>query len=153
MSAKGLKDEQKCYIVQALARFVSPSEVAAGVKQEYGIEVSMQALQVYDPTTVAGRRLGEKYSQLFKETRTKYLADTSSIGIAQQAFRLNKLHEMAMNALSRKNYQQAAQFMEQAAKEVGGAYTNRRGHTSSDGSMTPTAIQIIPYVKPDSDTA
>lgn len=138
MSSKALKDEHKRYIVQSLARFVSPSEVVAGVKQEYDIEVSMQALQVYDPTTVAGKRLGETYCQLFEETRKSYLTDLDNIGIAQQPFRLNKLHEMAMSALSRKNYAQAAQFMEQAAKETGGMFTNRREVSGPNGG----AIQL-----------
>ncbi len=34
-----------------------------------------------------------------------------------------------------------------------GDWSDGVDHTSSDGSMTPTAIQIIPYVKPDSDSA
>jgi hypothetical protein len=45
-----------------------------------------------------------------------------------------------------KNMALAAQLMEQAAKEMGGAYTNRQqvDHTNSDGSMnSPTRIEIV----------
>ena len=126
MAAKKLSDEQKRFIVQSLARFESPSELVQLLKQDYDVEVTPQALQGYDPTKTNGQNLSKQYKELFEETRQQYLSDVNSIGIAQRAFRLNKLHDMAMAALSRKNYAQAAQFMEQAAKEVGGAFTNKR---------------------------
>jgi hypothetical protein len=55
---------------------------------------------------------------------------------------------MAANTEKSKNYGMTAQLMEQAAKEVGDAYSNKQKveHTSPDGSMTPkpTVIQLLP---------
>lgn len=55
---------------------------------------------------------------------------------------------MMTNAEKMRNMALAASLMEQAAKEVGDAYSNKQKveHTSPDGSMTPkpTIIQLLP---------
>lgn len=55
---------------------------------------------------------------------------------------------MMTRAEGMKNMALAATLMEQAAKEVGDAYSNKQKveHTSPDGTMTPqpTIIQLLP---------
>lgn len=49
-----LKNEVKAFIVQAIACFDTPSQVAQAVRQEFGIELSRQQCEAYDPTKYAG---------------------------------------------------------------------------------------------------
>ncbi|MEN1613625.1 DUF2280 domain-containing protein, partial [Pseudomonas aeruginosa] len=44
-----LNSDVKAFIVQALACFDTPSQVAESVKKEFGIEVSRQQIESHDP--------------------------------------------------------------------------------------------------------
>jgi hypothetical protein len=121
-----LKDEVKAFIVQALACFDSPSQVAQAVKEQYGVEVSRQLCERYDPTKYSGRDLSHKWKTYFGECRARFREETSEISIANRAFRLRGLARMAEKAESMKNMVLAAHLFEQAAKEVGDIYVNRR---------------------------
>lgn len=133
-----LPDEVKRFIVTRLACFERPSEVAAAVKEEFAAEVTRQRVEAYDPTKVAGKALSKEYRALFAEARALYLADTATIGIASKVFRLRTLERLAMKAESVGNAGMVAQLLEQAAKEMGGAYTNRRELTGADGKPIET---------------
>jgi hypothetical protein len=128
-----LDDKVKRFIVQALACFDTPSQVAAAVKDEFGIDISRMQVATYDPMKATGSDLSPKWRAIFEQTRKKFLDDVSAIPIAQQSFRLRALNRMLRLAEDRKNAALAAQLLEQAAKEVGGAFTNRRELTGKGG--------------------
>jgi hypothetical protein len=67
-----LNFEQKHFVVMQLARHRTPSEVARALRAEYSIEFSAQAVQKYDPTTVAGRTLAADWRDLFYRFRVEY---------------------------------------------------------------------------------
>jgi hypothetical protein len=133
MAKAKLSDEVKTYIVQALACFDSPSVVAASVKRELNIEASRQLVESHDPTKKAASGLAPKWKVLFEETRKAFLEDTASIAISHRAVRLRALQRMAEKAETQGNMVLAANLMEQAAKEVGDAFTNRRALVGADG--------------------
>ncbi len=141
-----LTDEARTYVVQALACFDPPSVVAAQVKKDFGLVISGQGVESYDPTKHAGRKLSAKWKVLFEETRKAFLEDTSKIGISHRSVRLRALHRMAEKAESNGNMGLAAQLLEQAAKESGGAYTNRRELTGKDGKdlVPQSGVLMVP---------
>lgn len=136
-----LNDAQKLFIVQALACHDTPKQVVEAVKQEFGIDVTPQQLQAYNPETVAGKRMSKKLKDIFEATRQRFLADISTIPIANQAFRLRALNRLYERAAGAGNSPLAAQLIEQAAKEAGGAFTNKHKleHTGKDGGPIKTA--------------
>ena len=121
-----LKNEVKGFIVQALACFDTPSQVVEQVKQEFGIEISRQLCESHDPTKRAGVNLAVKWVTLFHDTRKRFREETAEIPIANRAYRLRTLGRMAEKAENMKNMALTAQLLEQAAKEVGDVYVNRR---------------------------
>jgi hypothetical protein len=121
-----LRSEVKAFIVQALACFDTPSQVVAAVKTEFGIEISRQQCESHDPTKYAGQGLGQKWADLFHRCRTRFREETADIPIANRAYRLRTLGRMAEKAEHMKNMALTAQLLEQAAKEVGDVYVNRR---------------------------
>ncbi|MEW2911421.1 DUF2280 domain-containing protein [Leisingera sp. JC11] len=132
--AKGsLTNEQKTYAVQALACFDSPGTVAKALRVEFGVEITPQAVEGYDPNKRAGRKLADKWRAIFEETRKAFLEDTSQIGISHRAVRLRTLQRMADRAETMGNMMLAKDLLEQAAKEMGGSYTNRRELTGAGG--------------------
>jgi hypothetical protein len=136
-----LQTDVKAFIVQALACFDTPSQVVESVQKEYGVTITRQQVETHDPTKTSGKCLAKRWVTLFEDTRKRFREDTADIPIANRAFRLRALGRMAERAESIKNLALAAQLMEQAAKETGGAYTNKQqvDLSSADGSMSPKA--------------
>jgi hypothetical protein len=66
--------------------------------------------------------------------------------VAKAAYRLRELNDNYLKALKMKNLRMANAILEQASKESGGAYTNRRELTGKDGRDLPTggAVVILP---------
>jgi hypothetical protein len=127
-----LNDDVKAFIVRALACFDAPTDVCRQVKEEFGIEVTRQQVSAYDPNRRIAKDLSAKWRAVFDETRKKFLDDVSTIPIANQAFRLRALNRMYDRVQGQGNMALAA--IEQAAKESGGAFTNRREMTGKDGA-------------------
>lgn len=143
MAQAKLSDQVKTFIVQGLACFDSPSVVAKAVKDEFGEVITRQSVEGYDPNKRAGKDLAAKWRLLFEETRKTFLEDTSKIGISHRAVRLRALQRMADKAEGQGNMVLASSLLEQAAKEVGDSYTNRRELTGAGGKdLAPPATVI-----------
>lgn len=120
-----LTDPMKLFIVQALACHDTPTQVALAVKEEFGVVIDRQQVARYDPTKVTGRDLSKKLREIFYATRESFLADVGSIPIAQQSYRLRVLQRALSKVEGQGNVAMIAQLLEQAAKESGGAFTNK----------------------------
>ncbi|MEW6169277.1 MAG: DUF2280 domain-containing protein [Pseudomonadota bacterium] len=134
-----LNDAVKAFIVHALACFDTPSDVAEAVKAEFGVTVTRQAVERYDPTKYAGRKLGTKWRLHFEVARKAFMEQLADIPIAHRACRLRALHRMFQRAEQTKNFALAAALLEQAAKEVGDVFTNRR----SAGAPRPVTARSL----------
>lgn len=142
-----LKPDVKAFIIQSLACFDTPSQVVESVQKEFGIKITRQQAESHDPSKASGKTLAKKWVAMFNDARSRFLNDISIIPIANKAYRLRVLGRMAEKAEGMRNIALTATLMEQAAKEVGDAYTNRQkvDHVSSDGSMSnkPTTIRLV----------
>lgn len=137
-----LKEPVKIFIVQALACRDTPQEVAEAVKQEFKIELDRRQCASYDPTKPAGQNLSKKFVQLFNETRKKFDAGLIDIPIAQKFYRLKQYQkQLERNA---KNTVMSLKILEQAAKDVGGQFTNRQEITGKDGKPIETVNSSVP---------
>ncbi|MGO2507283.1 MAG: DUF2280 domain-containing protein [Psychrobacter alimentarius] len=134
-----LNNKVKAFIVQGLATYMTPSEVAQAVKEEFDIVVTRQQVSFYDPSKAAGLTLSKKWADLFKQFRDDFNNDIQAIPIANKAYRMTMLNRMTIDAEKSKNRPLAASLLEQAAKEMGEVFTNKHkvDNTSSDKSMTP----------------
>lgn len=144
-----LNTKVKAFIVRGLATYMTPSEVVDAVKQEFdGLEVTRQQVSKYDPDKASGINLSDKWKQLFVKQRKDFNDEINSIPIANKAYRLAMLDNMARDAFESKNRPLAAKLLEQAAKEVGEVFTNRhKVNHSSQGNVNsttpkPTVIRL-----------
>lgn len=138
-----LTDPVKFAIVQALACYDTPTQVAAHVKEEFGLVITRQQVANYDPTKTTGANLSKKLRAIFETTREKFLEDVSGIPIAQQAYRLRVLQRNLERADQRGNAAMVTTILEQAAKELGGAFTNRREVTGKNGQPLAMATTSV----------
>jgi hypothetical protein len=136
-----LKDEVKMFITQALACYDSPTYVAEQLAEEYDLILESNQIRRYDPTKGAGKDLGKKYKDIFEATRKAFLEDIDKIPIASRSFRLRSLQRSYDFFVSKKNFIAANQVLEQAAKEVGDAYTNKISLGNTNGMPFLTELQ------------
>ncbi|MCG5790282.1 MULTISPECIES: DUF2280 domain-containing protein [Acinetobacter calcoaceticus/baumannii complex] len=89
-----LKEPIKIFIVQSLACFDTPQQVADAVKQEFGVEILRQQVAAYDPTKPAGKNLSKKLTTLFNKTRADFQKNVYDIPLANKAYRLRELQNI-----------------------------------------------------------
>lgn len=130
--------------------FDTPQQVADYVREEFGVTITRQSIQHYDPTV--GEKPAEKWCQIFDTTRLKFLETTAEIPISNKSVRLRRLERMALAAEGMRNYALAAALHEQAAKEVGELYTNRHKMEHSGANGGPLMISITHQVVDPSAT-
>ena len=142
-----LKEPVKIFIVQALACRDTPQEVAELVKQEFGIQIDRQQCSTYDPTKQRGKNLSKKFVELFDKTRADFDAGLIDIPIAQKHYRLKQYQkQLERNA---KNTVMSLKILEQAAKDVGGQFTNRQEITGKDGGPIQQETKKPPQYTPE----
>ncbi|WP_339539105.1 DUF2280 domain-containing protein [Pseudomonas sp. RA_15y_Pfl2_54] len=149
-----LSSEVKAFIVQALACFDTPSQVAEAVKREFNVDVSRQQVESHDPTKRCSKTLAKRWVEMFHDARKLFREETIDIPIANRAYRLRALGRMAEKAENMKNMALTAQLLEQAAKEVGDVYVNRQTKNENPhDNLAPIRVQVdvVDARKPDAE--
>ncbi|WP_392460909.1 DUF2280 domain-containing protein [Acinetobacter baumannii] len=141
-----LKEPVKIFIVQALACRDTPQEVVEQVKQEFGVDISRSQCECYDPTKYSGRNLSKKFVELFESTREKFDKGLIDIPIANKYYRLKQYQRQLEKT---RNVKTALKILEQAAKDIGGQFTNRQEITGKDGGPLQTVNSEIPVPMED----
>jgi hypothetical protein len=115
-----LTDEVKAFIVRGLARYETPTQVAASVKANFEIDITRRQVFAYDPA--GSRPPAQRWIDLHAATRAKFMEATAEIGVAQKVVRLRMLNRYANRADENNQMERAAKFLVQAALECGGFY-------------------------------
>lgn len=134
-----LDDEARAFVVTQLAAYDPPSAVVKAVKEQFGFDITPQAVEAYDPTKRAGQALSKKWTDLFHSTRKSFIEGTAEIGIAHKTVRLRTLERLVRQTEKSGNVGMTAQLLEQAAKESGDAYSNRHKHEL----RTPDGLGVL----------
>ena len=133
-----LKEPVKIFIVQSLACFDTPQQVADAVQQRFGIEIDRRQCEGYDPTKFSGRNLSKKLKDLFEHSRKEFKRNIEDIAIANKAFRLKELQGMYDD--SGKNKRLKQNLLKQAFQETDGRVTRQEiDHTTNGESIQTTA--------------
>ncbi len=130
-----LTDEIKAFIVRGLARFETPTRVAASVQAEFGIAIDRRQVHAYNPA--GSRPPAQRWIDLHTATRTKFLNAVSEIGISHKIVRLRMLDRFANLAEESNQLPRAAKFLDQAAKECGGFYERFQRPNRAAGGGAP----------------
>ena len=136
-----LKEPVKIFIVQSLACFETPQQVADAVQQRFGIEIDRRQCEGYDPTKFSGRNLSKKLKDLFDRTRKDFRENIEDIAIANKAFRLRELQNMYDD--SGRNKRAKQNLLKQAFQETDGRVTKQE-ITGKDGKPIETINQNVP---------
>jgi hypothetical protein len=119
-----LTTEHKRAIVQRLAMFATPAEVQTALREEFSVEVTASQVLYYDPA--ASPDLAREWRELFAAIRERVVRETGDVAIAHRSMRLRWLERLARKAEQMGNVALAKELLEQAAKEQGDVFTNKR---------------------------
>lgn len=142
-----LRKEVKIYIVRSLAQFNTPQETVQAVNADFDIKVTRQQCERYDPTKRAGQDLSDELKKEFEVTRQSFISNPQNIPVANLTYRLQRMQRIVDDA--GKNSVLVLKALEQAAKDVGGDFTNRKEITGKDGkplTEPATPITLTPEV-------
>jgi hypothetical protein len=137
-----LTDEIKEFIVKGLACYDTPSQVAEAVNVNFGITVSRQRVHRYDPG--CSQPPAQRWRDLHAATRHALLREMAEIGIAHKAVRLRMLDRLA-HRCEKNGVALALACLEQAAKECGGIYENRKGALPQPSAPQLPAAAAEPF--------
>lgn len=143
MAKEKLPVEVQTFIVHQLACFDAPTVIADAVKAEFGLKISRQLVETYDPEKRAGVNVAAKWKAMYEAARAAFLEDSSKVATTHRLVRVRRLERMADAAEARGATVVAAQILKQIAEEMGGAYTNRREHSGPGGAPLPTQSAVI----------
>lgn len=132
----------KLFIVRMLAEFETPTETSRTVNKVFGVDVSPQQCEAYDPTKRIGQDLSQELKDLFYKYRRAANDEIEAIPIANKRYRLQKLQSLVDKFGDNPVF--TPKFLEQAAKEVGNQYTNKQEITGKDGG--PLQSESVTYV-------
>ncbi len=134
------------FIVQSLACFETPQQVADAVEEIYKIKIDRKQCHSYDPTKYAGRNLSKKLKDLFEQTRKEFRENIDDIAIANKAFRLRELQKMYED--SGKNKRTKQNLLKQAFQETDGRVTKQE-ITGPDGGPIQQETKSTHQFTPD----
>ncbi|WP_336143325.1 DUF2280 domain-containing protein [Acinetobacter sp. 102] len=126
----------KLFIVRMLAEFETPTSTSKSVKDVFNVEVSPQQCELYDPTKRMGQDLGQELRDKFFEYRRIANQELEAIPIANKRYRLQLLQQLVEKYPD--NPVLIPKWAEQAAKEMGGLFTNRQEVTGANGGPVET---------------
>jgi hypothetical protein len=138
-SSAFLPEAVKRFIIMQCARWERPTAIAKMVKEQFGIDVSPQAMEGYDPTKRLGCHLSKPHQELFFAERERFTRQIDAIPIANAAYRISKLQEYCEAAEDEGDLKLAAAMLEQAAQDLGGLFTN---HLNVTGTIEPQPIDL-----------
>ena len=128
-----LPEPVKRRIVEHLACFSSHSETARLVGKEFGVALTPRHVRAYDPCSLQFAA-SQRWADYYRLVRERCRDELDTIAIRHRAFRLRRLQQIHDRAFedalgegehSFRAMREAAEALEQAAKEVGDWYTKR----------------------------
>jgi hypothetical protein len=136
-----LTREQQVHVVMRLACYDTPTAIAQSLREQFGVEITRQSIEFYDPTKLAGKRCPKPWSDLFQATRAKLIDGTADIGAAHRLVRIERRARMAERAEQKEQFAAANALYNSIAREVGGGFTNRR--ESGGRGANPAQVRSI----------
>lgn len=134
----------KLFIVRMLAEFETPTQTSRSVKEVFSIDVTPQQCEAYDPTKRIGQDLSQELRDKFFEYRRIANQELEAIPIANMRYRLQLLQGLVDKYPN--NPVLIPKWAEQAAKEMGGLYTNtsKTQLTGADGQpLNPEQVTHV----------
>ena len=137
---KKLSLDAKTYIVRALACRERPTDILAHLQEHFDVSVDRKALSHYDPRL--NDKLDADLKKLYEKESSDFWAEKNFEPINSLNFRQRLRMELFEQA--GRNLKLKLEILEQAAKDEGGLYSNRREVTGAEGApLVPFNVENV----------
>jgi hypothetical protein len=138
-----LTDRQRIYVVRRLAAYDKPKAIAESLARDFGVTVTLKAIESYNPCLSTGRHLGQRWRVLFAQAREAYLKSTAEIGVTQKAVRIRRRDRLAERAEEAGQFKAASDILDAIARDVGDIPDKRQKHDRFRERGASAAATII----------
>jgi hypothetical protein len=128
-----LTDKQKTYLVTRLAADDAPAEIADGLKEEFGVDITPRSVARYHPGMARGHKLSAPLQALFWEARKSYILTNDEILSMDILMRIGLQERVVLEAWAARQYRIANDILDAIAGECGD-YKRAFGHEPSGPS-------------------
>ncbi|WP_250450689.1 DUF2280 domain-containing protein [Caballeronia sp. ATUFL_M2_KS44] len=138
-----LSKDVKIAVVRALAEFDTPTIVQRMLKTVYDLDVPVNQIVAYNPTTYQGRALSKSLRRVFDDARKNFLDGVESIGISNETQRL-KLVDEAANAARENGDTKGMIRAAEAADRIRGGHWKQKSAVASSGPIVVFNAPQVP---------
>jgi hypothetical protein len=148
-AANRLTDKQKIYVVRRLAAYDKAVVIVGDLARDFGVTVTLKAIEHYNPCLAAGRHLARRWRALFAQAREDYLKTTAEIGYTQKAVRIQLRARYADRAEEAGQFKAASDILDAIARDVGDILDRRQSHDRlKDRAPAPATINLYGRPQP-----
>ncbi|HHW53388.1 MAG TPA: DUF2280 domain-containing protein [Acinetobacter towneri] len=138
-----LNQKHKLFIVRSLAQWNTPTETVELVQQEFGITITRQQCEAYDPTKRTGQNLSKVLAEEFRKTRELFRKNVDEMPLANISVRLRHYENLLNNPQNKRNPMLQLTILKQVAEDVGGKYTNKQEITGAGGGPIQNENTVV----------
>ena len=138
-----LNQKHKLFIVRSLAQWNTPTETVELVQQEFGITITRQQCEAYDPTKRTGQNLSKVLAEEFRKTRELFRKNVDEMPLANISVRLRHYENLLNNPQNKRNPMLQLMILKQVAEDVGGKYTNKQEITGAGGGPIQNENTVV----------
>jgi hypothetical protein len=117
-----LTDEHRVYVIKRHAAYHTSLSIVQGLKEEFGITVSVRAIDHYNPPRRRDKGLATRWKELFWKEREAYTARTADVGITDKAARIRQREAMMHREWAAGRHAQANAILDSIARDIGDAF-------------------------------
>ena len=132
-----LTTAQQEYVVERLAAFDNPGAVVRSVREKFGIALTRQAVEQYDPTR--DRRCPSRWTTLFQLRRRAILESKGLHGAVDRAAQSRSRERVALCAIEAL----AADMVATLARQIGGAAAQRAAPPLTDAERARAIVALL----------
>jgi hypothetical protein len=118
-----LNEEQKAFLIRCRAQFMRARDISDAFREAFGADIDRRQLFTY---SLDFPKLAPKWRELHDRLREDFITKIDAIPIANRAFRLQELQRHYETMKDKRAVGVCQSILEQAAKESGDAFTNKR---------------------------
>jgi hypothetical protein len=116
-STHTLSDEQKTYIVERLATYDPPAEIAYGLKTMFGVDMTPRSIAQYQPGMARGKKLSHPLRALFWQTRKNFILTHDDIFAMDLLMRIGLRERVFLEAWADRQWGIANDILDAIAEE------------------------------------
>jgi len=138
-----LTTAQQEYVVERLAAFCNPGEVVRSVREKFGITLTRQAVEQYDPTR--DRRCPARWTTLFRLRRQAILESKGLHGAVDRAAQSRSRERVALCAIEGL----AADMLATLARQIRGGAAQPAAPPLTDAERARAILALLAEVQID----